>query len=125
MKFFREKYNHRNVTPKKVADSYEGCEQLLLQVGQGCLLEAAMGFWGMNDLQDRPTKHVPPTNIENQEDKIKSEYFHEVVGEFVDEYVLPNAEQQTSSSESDKVRWVTCLINNSCNTFNILQIGVI
>ena len=90
---------------------------MLLQVGQAYLLEAAMGFCGMNDLQDRLTKHVPPTNIQNQEDKIKLEYFHEVVGEFVDEYVLPNAEQQTSSSESDKVRWVICLINNICNTF--------
>ena len=116
MKFFREKYNHRNVTPKKVADSYEGCEQLLLQVGQAYLLEAAMEFWVMNDLQDKPTKHLPSTDTENQEDKIKLEYFHEVVGEFVDEYVLPNAEQ-TSSSESDKVRWVICLINNICNTF--------
>ena len=33
-----------------------------------------------------------------------------MVGEFVDEYVLPNAEQQTSSSETDKVRWVICFI---------------
>ena len=73
LKFFREKYNHRNVTPKKVTDSYEGCEQLLLQVGEAYLLEAAMEFWGMKDLQDRPTKHVPSTHIEHQEDKVKLE----------------------------------------------------
>ena len=66
----------------------------------------------MYDLQDRPTKQVPSPHIENQDDKVKLEYFHEVVGEFVDEYVLPNAEQQTSISKLDKVRWVICFIGH-------------
>jgi hypothetical protein len=73
-------------------------------VGQAYLLEAAMEFWGMGNLEESPTKHVPPALIHSQENEKKMEYFQEVVGEFVNEYALPKGEQEISISESDKVR---------------------
>ena len=60
-----------------------------------------MEFWGMGNLEESPTKHVPPASQENEK---KMEYFQEVVGEFVNEYALPKGDQEISISESDKVR---------------------
>lgn len=73
-------------------------------MGQAYLLEAAMEFWGMGNLEDSPTKHVPPPGIDSQGNEKKMEYFQDIVGEFVNEYALPKGDQEISSSESDKVK---------------------
>lgn len=44
--FFRERYGRSNVTPEKVTNSYEDCEQLLLSIGWAYIVEAALAFWG-------------------------------------------------------------------------------
>ena len=96
LKFFREKYNCRNVTPEKVADSYEGTEQFILSVGKAYLLDAALDFWGMKKLDDQPTKHVPPPGILHERSEKKIDYFNNVIGNFVDEYVIADPDKESN-----------------------------
>ena len=96
LKFFRERLDRKNVTPHKVtAKSYEGCEQFIISTGKGYLLEAAMEFLGMNSLGDKPTKHSPPKGILHQPLAKKKEYFDEVVGAFVDEFVMADPDHES------------------------------
>ena len=103
LKFFREKYNRRNVTPEKVANSYEGTEQFILSVGKAYLLNAALDFWGMEKLDDQPTKNVPPPGILHDGKEKKMDYFDKVIGNFVDQYVVadPDKESNCNGQESD------------------------
>ena len=103
LKFFREKYNRRNVTPEKVTDSYEGTEQFLLQIGKAYIIEAGLEFWGMQKTDDCPTKNEPFPGIENEKKEEKLKYFHNVIGNFVDEYVLPvgDKEKLVGEEQSD------------------------
>jgi hypothetical protein len=94
LKFFREKYNRRNVTPEKVTKSYEGSEQFLLSVGKAYILEAAMEFWGLQSVTESPTKHVAPPGIIHMEKERKLEYLNRVVGAFVDELVTPDPDKE-------------------------------
>ena len=95
LKYFREKYNRKNVTPEKVANSYEGSEQFMLSVGKAYILEAAMEFWGMANLTDHPTKHVPPAGIIHMTIEKKKHYFDAIVGDFVNEFVTPDPDKET------------------------------
>lgn len=94
LKFFREKYNRRNVTPDKITKSFEGCEQFLLSVGKAYILEAALEFWGMQSLADVPSKHVPPAGIQHMSKERKSAYFHKHIGAFVDEFVMADPDKE-------------------------------
>ncbi len=99
LKCFREKYNHKNVTPEKVANSYEGSEQFLLSDGKAYILEDAMEFWGLQNVNDSPTKHVPLPGILHMTKEMKLEYFDEVIGVFVDEFVIPDPDKENSATE--------------------------
>lgn len=111
LKFFRERLNRRNVTPEKVTKSYEGCEQFIISVGTAYLLEAALEYWGMDSLKDVPTKHIPPKGILHMSLEKKKEYFNNVIGGFVDEYVMadPDSESLRHFQESEKQETV---VNN-------------
>lgn len=101
LRYFREKYSFRNVTPEKVSRSYEGCEKFILTVGKVYTLEAALTFWGMQNLEDKPTKHIPPQGIIHMTKQVKLEYFNKVIGKFVDEYVTPNPENERMAAQSE------------------------
>ena len=115
LKFFREKYARKNVTPKKVLDSYEGCEQFFLSVGTAYILEGALEFWGMTGVDSTPTKNTIPPNLHSR--KQKKDYLNGVVESFVNNYVvndLDNNVQQdhsplynsSSNDEPDRVRYI-------------------
>lgn len=94
MKNFREKLDRKNVTPEKVTKSYEGCEQFLLSFGKAYICAAAMEFWGLEDLNSTPLKNIPPVGITHHSLKKKKDYFDKVVGEFVDEFVMADPDQE-------------------------------
>ena len=94
MKNFREKLDRRNVTPEKVTKSYEGCEQFLLSFGKAYICVAAMEFWGLQDLNSTPLKHIPPAAFNHYSLKKKKEYFDKIVGEFIDEFVMTDPDQE-------------------------------
>ena len=98
LKYFREKYNRKNVTPEKVANSYEGSEQFLLSVGKAYIVEAATEFWGLQNVNDSPTKHLPPKGILHLSQEVKQEYFDQVIGAFVDEFVIPDPDTENSAT---------------------------
>ena len=94
LQFFKERYNRKNVTPDKVSRCYEGTEQLFISAGKAYIVAAAMEFWGIKDLASKPTKNLPPPNIIHKPKTEKERFYNEVVGRFVDQYVLhdPDAE---------------------------------
>ena len=59
LKYFRLKYNRHNATPKKVLDLYEESEEL----GSAYIVEAALKYFGMKQLTDKPIVHVFLKNI--------------------------------------------------------------
>lgn len=77
LKFFREKFNRRNVTATRVLDSLDGCEELFISVGKAYLVAALMDFFEMNEQSDNPSKFVQKT----------PEEFDTFFGLFVDTYV--------------------------------------
>lgn len=75
MKYFRETLNRKNVTPKKVHDSYEGCEEFFVSIGKSYIITAAIQFFDMQDLNDQPKKYIFPKNIMHASQEIKDKYF--------------------------------------------------
>ena len=63
----------------------------MLSIGEAYILEAAMEFWGMANLTDHPTKHVPPAGIIHMTIE-KKHYFDAIVGDFFNEFVTPDPE---------------------------------
>lgn len=82
------------MTPEKVTDSYEGCEQLLLSVGRAYIVEAALEFWGMADVTSKAEKNRPPENAKYRSKEVKKAFFDDVVGRFVDKFVMADPAQE-------------------------------
>ena len=94
LKFFREKYGRSNVNPSKVLDSYEGSEQFLISVGKAYVIEAAMEFFGMENINDYPQYNNFVANISYKSNEVKKEYFDRIIGQFVDQYLLIDGEAE-------------------------------
>ena len=71
LKFFRERYGRSNVNPSKVLDSYEGSEQFLVSVGKAYVIEAAMEFFGMENINDYPQYNNFVANISHKSNEVK------------------------------------------------------
>ena len=109
MKYFREKYNRKNVTPSKVIDSFEGCEELFISVGRAYIITAVLKFFGMSNLNDSPTLHQFPDNIAHDSISAKKEYFDNVFGKFIDKFLLQKID--VDSKDDDGVKnYALCFV---------------
>ena len=61
-------------------------------------MEAATEFWGLQNVNDSPTKHLPPKGILHLSQEVKQEYFDQVIGAFVDEFVIPDPDTENSAT---------------------------
>ena len=84
LKYFREKFNRKNVTPRKVVDSFEGTEQLLISVGKAYMVVAALNFFGMEGVKDIPTDFPDTTSSADDTET----YIEQKLESFVRKFVL-------------------------------------
>ncbi|XP_057307902.1 uncharacterized protein LOC130645814 [Hydractinia symbiolongicarpus] len=88
IKYFREKLRRKNVTPAKVLDSFDGCEELFISLGRAYIVVALMKFFGMESLEDKPSVYPFPTNFVHKSDAEKDAYMNNILTKFLDEYLL-------------------------------------
>ena len=86
LKYFRKKLNRKNVTPNKVLDSYDGCEELFVSIGKAHITVALMNFFKMEIIDDYPTAHCFENNMIHKSYETTKQYFDDKSGEFVDNY---------------------------------------
>ena len=88
IKFCREKYDRINLTPKKVLDSYDGCEELFKSLGKAYTIAALMHFFGMSDVSDYPTQNGFQSNIVHKTLAEKESFYRDKISQFVNEYIF-------------------------------------
>ena len=88
-----------------------------MSVGKAYLLNAALDFWGMKNLTDQLAKHAPPPGILFKTSEKKLDYLNEVIGNFVDKYVIVDPDKECNhngqaldnderTEQADRVRLV-------------------
>ena len=111
LKYFRERYNRKNVTPDKVLDSYDGCEDFFISVGRAYIVVAAMKFFGMNDENSYPTSNEFEANIMHKSTDTVKQYFDEAIGKFVNEFIFQTNQSPQDGQEEDSIKnYGLCLI---------------
>ena len=110
LKYFREKLNRKNVTPQKVLDSFDGCEELVVSTGKAYIVVALMNFFGMESLDEFPKNNVFVCNIIHKPYEVKKEYFDKVIGKFVDSYIFQRGQSPPCGVDEDYVKnYALCL----------------
>ena len=99
LKYFREKYNRKSSTPDDVMKCFEGSIELFESVGKAYIVTAFLHFFGMEKVDDLPTKHRIPQSPMTRQQKL--EYFDNVEGEFVRTFISQIGQ---ASEEEDNVK---------------------
>lgn len=111
LKFFREKYNRRNVTPTKVLDSYDGCEELLISVGKAYIVVGLMKHFGMASLDSYPTLNKFNSNMCHKETTEIQSYYNESIGSFVDNYIFQKGQSPEPGEDEDYIKNYALLVS--------------
>ena len=104
LKYFREKLNRKNVTPNKVLESYDGCEELFLSVGKAYITIALMSFFKIENIDDYPTGHCFENNMIHKPCEKRKQYFDHKIGEFVDNYIFQSNQRPPCGAQEDFVK---------------------
>ena len=104
LKFFREKYNRKNVTPEKVLNSYDGCEELFISVGKAYIVNALLHFFNMESVDVYPQENKFPVNIIHKSDDVKYQYFDLTFSKFVQNYLFQIGQAAPVGEEEDCVK---------------------
>ena len=98
------RYNRKNVTPEKVTNSYEGSEELVLSVGRAYIVHALMTFLGMTSFEASPSVNAFTKKHETASREEKQAYFDDILGRFVDQYIIQTAPYVSVSEGPDYVK---------------------
>ena len=104
LRYFREKYNRKNVTPNKVLDSYDGSEELFISAGKSYIVAAFMTFFGMNTVDDYPTINKFVSNIVHKTEETKKQFVDDKIGDFVDQYIFQRGQAPDVGQSEDYVK---------------------
>ena len=99
MYYFRQKLGKKNIY-NDVKKNFKASAELLQEVTKAYICEAFMEWAGLNDMEGKPTNiTIPHTNTTLA---VKKEFMECVIGNFVDEYILPelNAEKALHPRQS-------------------------
>lgn len=89
-------------------DSFEGSEELFLSVGTAYIVTAALNFFGMERLEDKPTKNKFPDNISSETEENKKKFF-DAFGRFIDKFLFQK--DNNCTDEDDYVKnYALCFI---------------
>lgn len=110
LKYFREKFNRRNATPSKVLDSFEGSEELFISVGRAYIVTAALSFFGMNSVDDAPSKNKCPGNIQRESVENKKKCFDDIFSRFIDEFLFLKSDYTDAEDEDFARNYALCFI---------------
>ena len=68
-----------------------------------------MEFFGLNEVSGIPTKHVPPAGIFHLPKARKKTFFDDVLGSFVDEFVMVDPDQD-AVMENQELQRISSLV---------------
>ena len=60
-----------------------------------------MEFWGLDNITEPATMHVPPQGIVHMTKEAKKQYFDDVIGRFVDEFVTADPEKENAKYQQE------------------------
>ena len=83
--YVQERIHRKSVDPSALK-SYDANKDFFLSFFKANLVEGAMDFFGMDNCNSTPTKHIPP---KFQNDTEQRSWVYDVIGKFVDHYVFP------------------------------------
>jgi len=80
-------------------------------VGKAYIVTAALNFFGMSDLDERPSLHRFPENITRESLEIKKKYFDDAFGKFIDKFLSQKVDVHDCCNDDDYVKnYALCFI---------------
>ena len=113
MKCEKERIQRKKVN-KNVRAHYDPDREFFSSFFKAYLIEAVLEFFGMENRNSRPTRHVPPTFNTKEEEK---EWVSITLGKFIDTMIFP-AWSNASAPQEAKCKVLLGFYNPSCQQHN-------